>query len=50
VARMGDWRGAYWVLVGSDQLEDPRRREEDNINVDSKSGVDKNGLNWSVSV
>jgi len=38
VARMGEWRGIYRVLVGKPEgkrpMARPRRRWEDNINMD----------------
>jgi hypothetical protein len=45
VARMGEGRGVYRVLVGSSEgkrpLERPRRRWEDNINMDLRdTGID----------
>jgi hypothetical protein len=49
VARMGEWRGVYRVLVrrteGKRPLGRPRRRWEDNINMDLREiGID--GSNW----
>jgi hypothetical protein len=46
----GEVRTGFWWgnLRERDQMEDPRRKWEDNINVASKSGMEKNGLNWSV--
>jgi hypothetical protein len=49
VARMGEGRGVYRVLVGRPEgkrpLERPRRRWEDNIKVDVReTGI--NGTNW----
>jgi hypothetical protein len=49
VARMGEGRGAYRVLVGRPEgkrpLERPRRRWEDNIKMDlGEIGID--GANW----
>jgi hypothetical protein len=49
VARMGEGRGAYRVLVGRYEgkrpLGRPRRRWEDNINMDlGEIGID--GANW----
>jgi hypothetical protein len=49
VARMGEGRGAYRVLVGRPQVKRrrgrPRRRWEDNIKIDLREkGVD--GANW----
>jgi hypothetical protein len=49
VARMGEGRGVYTVLVGRSegkrQLERPRRRWEDNIKMDLRqTGID--GANW----
>jgi hypothetical protein len=49
VARMGEWKGVYRVLVGRPEgkrpLGRPRRRWEDNIKMDLKEvGVD--GANW----
>jgi len=49
VARMGKGRGVYRVLAGRPegkrQLERPRRRWEDNINLDlKKMGI--YGTNW----
>jgi len=49
---MGDRRGAYRLLVGKPEgkrpLGRPRYRWEDNINVASEIGIEKNGLNWCV--
>jgi len=49
VARMGEGRGVYRVLVGRPEgkrpLGRPRRRWEDNINIDLREvGID--GVNW----
>jgi hypothetical protein len=49
VARMGEGRGVYKILVGSPEgkrlLERPRRRWEDNIKMDLREiGID--GANW----
>jgi hypothetical protein len=49
VARMGEGRGAYRVLVGRPEgkrpLGRPRRRWEDNIKMDlGEIGID--GVNW----
>jgi hypothetical protein len=49
VARMGEARGIYRVLVGRPEskrpLERPRRRWEDNIKMDLReTGID--GANW----
>jgi hypothetical protein len=49
VARMGDGRGVYRILVGRTEsrrpLERPRRRWEDNIKMDLReTGID--GTNW----
>jgi hypothetical protein len=49
VARMGEWRGVYRVLVGSPEgkrrLGRPWRRWEDNIKIDFREiGID--GANW----
>jgi hypothetical protein len=49
VARMGEGRGAYRILVGMLEgkrpLERPRRRWEDNIKMDlGEIGID--GTNW----
>jgi hypothetical protein len=49
VARMGEGRGVYRVLVGRPEckrpLERPRRRWEDNIKMDLREiGID--GTNW----
>jgi hypothetical protein len=49
VARMGEGRGVYRVLVGRPEgkrsLESPRRRWEDNMKVDLREiGID--GANW----
>jgi hypothetical protein len=49
VARMGEGRGVYRVLVGRPEgkrsLERPRRRWEDSIKMDfSEIGID--GVNW----
>jgi hypothetical protein len=49
VARMGEGRGVYRVLVGRPEgkrpLGRPRRRQEDNINMDlMEIGID--GANW----
>jgi hypothetical protein len=49
VARMGEKRGAYRVLVGRPQgrrpLERPRRRWEDNIKMDVQE-VGWGGMDW----
>jgi hypothetical protein len=49
VARMGEGRGVYRVLVGSSEgkrpLERPRRRWEDNIKMDLRE-IRINGVNW----
>jgi hypothetical protein len=49
VARMGEGRGAYRVLVGSSEskrpLGRPRRRWEDNIKVDLGE-TEIEGANW----
>jgi hypothetical protein len=49
VARMGEGRGVYRVLVGSPEgkkpLGRPRRREEDNIKLDLR-GIGIYGANW----
>jgi hypothetical protein len=49
VARMGEGRGVYWVLVGRPEGKRPggrpRRRWEDNIKMDLREiGID--GANW----
>jgi hypothetical protein len=49
VARIGEWRGVYRVLVGRPEgkkpLGRPRRKLEDNIKLDLwKTGID--GANW----
>jgi hypothetical protein len=48
VARMGDGRGVYKVLVGRPEgkrpLGRPRRRWEDDIKIDSEIWID--GANW----
>jgi hypothetical protein len=52
VARMGEGRGVYRVLVGSPEgrrpLERPRRRWEDNIKMDLREiGIDgRTGFSW----
>jgi hypothetical protein len=49
VARMGEKRGAYWILVGRPEgrrpLGRPRRRWEDNIKTDLQK-VGWGGINW----
>jgi len=49
VARMGEWRGVYRVLVGKPEgkrsLERPRRRWEDNIKMNLQE-VGCGGMDW----
>jgi hypothetical protein len=49
VARMGEGRGVYRVLVGKPErkrpLERPRRRWEDNIKMDLQE-VGRRGMDW----
>jgi hypothetical protein len=49
VARMGEWRGVYRVLVGRSEckrpLGRPRRRWEDNIKLDLRETAIY-GVNW----
>ena len=49
VARMGEWRGIYRVLVGKPEgkrpMARPRRRWEDNINMDIQE-VGCGGMDW----
>jgi hypothetical protein len=49
VARMGEERGAYWILVGLPEgrrpLGRPRRRWEDNIKMDIRE-VGCGCMNW----
>ena len=49
VARMGESRGVYMVLVGNrrerDHLEDPRHRCEDNIKMDLQE-MECDGMDW----
>ena len=49
VARMGEWRGVYSVLVGKPEgkrpLGRPRRRWEDNIKMDLQE-VGRWGMDW----
>jgi hypothetical protein len=49
VARMGEWRGVYRVLVGRPEskraLRRPRRRWEDNIKMDLRA-IGFDGANW----
>jgi hypothetical protein len=49
VARMGEWRGAYRILVGRPEgmrpLGRPRRRWEDNIKIDLQE-VGWEGMDW----
>ena len=49
VARMGEWRGVYKVLVGKyerkEPLGRPRRRWEDNIKMDLQE-VGCGGMDW----
>jgi hypothetical protein len=49
VARMGEGRGAYRILVGKPEgrrpLGRPRRRWEDNINMDLQE-VGRGGMDW----
>jgi hypothetical protein len=48
VARIGEWRGVYRVLVGRPEgkrpLGRPRRRREDNIKMDRRERIDR--ANW----
>ena len=49
VARVGEWRGVYRVLVGKPEgkrpLRRPRHRWENNINMDIQE-VGCGGMNW----
>jgi hypothetical protein len=49
VARIGEWKGAYRVLVekpeGRRRLERPRHRWEGNIKVDLRQ-VETGGIDW----
>jgi hypothetical protein len=49
VARMGEGRGVYWILVGRPEwkrpLGRPRLRLEDNIKMDLRE-IGINGANW----
>jgi hypothetical protein len=49
VARMGERRGAYWILVGRPEgrrpLGRPRCRWEDNIKIDLQD-VGSEGVDW----
>jgi hypothetical protein len=53
VARMGEWRGVYMVLVGQPEetrpLGRPRRRWEDNVNMELQ-GVGFRVMDWIVLV
>ena len=45
VARMGERRGVYRVLVGKPEGKRPRRRWEDNIKIDPQE-VGCGGMDW----
>ena len=45
VARMGEGRGVYWVLVGKPEGNRPRRRWDNNIKMDLQE-VGCGGMDW----